>query len=491
MKVFLLLAVCLTSLALPSPGADKITIVLSDKAPPLEKIAAQSLKTELKLLFAIEVSVNDLAPADSSFSILLGSPQTNPAIEASEWPKLSDQGHILKSTQKGLIVGGATPVATLWAAGELSYHFGLRHLLRGDARPIEKPALKFTNINTLYEPTTRVRAWSGFSDHPHGQSSWPLEQQKLLFAQLVKLKFTHLVLPSAPPTFSPIPVDGDTAGRSAFKGARFFSSPVASGFSESIANAAVDSGLIVVSTPPPNTLQIPLGSPTASVLPEFSASRLEADFRTIKASHSQGFTAIAVMPGDLNAAAHFLSRAAYDASLTTKQAFEQLITPICGDGVSERLWLGFEHVASAAQLIGENDPSLGIPMDKMWLRHLASKSAPSEWITKVKNHYAEAVSEMYRGNTRSRDGARPFILYHAKRMEFALHYLTAIEALLTASYAASQNKADASAEATDAAVEGIYNALSAQADAARDPSDLAAIALLNQLAYRPLLKSIH
>ncbi len=491
MKAFFLLALCLTSLALPSPGADKITIVLSDKAPPLEKIAAQSLATELKLLFALEVSVSDLAPAERSFSILLGSPHTNPAIPASEWPTLSDQGHVLKSTQKGLLVGGATPVATLWAASELSYHFGLRHLLRGDAGPIERPALKFTNINNLYEPTIRVRAWSGFSDHPHGQSSWPLEQQKLLFAQLVKLKFTHLVLPPAPATFSPIPVDGDTAGRSAFKGARFFSSPVDSGFRESVANAATDSGLIVVSTPPPNTIRIPLGSPTASVLPEFSSSRLEANFKTVQTSHSDGFTASAVMPGDLNAAAHFLSRAAYDPAQTTKKAFEHLIRPICGDGVSERLWLGFEHVANAAELIGQNDPSLGIPMDKMWLRHLASKSAPQEWITKVKNHYAEAVSEMYRGNTRGRDGARPLILYHAKRMEFAVHYLTAIEGLLTASYAASQNKADASAEATDAAVEGIYNALSAQADAARDASDLAAIALLNQWAYRPLLKSLH
>jgi len=64
MKAFLLLALCLTSLTLPSSGADKITIVLSDKAPTLEKIAAQSLATELKLLFALEVSVSNLAPAE-------------------------------------------------------------------------------------------------------------------------------------------------------------------------------------------------------------------------------------------------------------------------------------------------------------------------------------------------------------------------------------------------------------------------------------------
>jgi len=41
--------------------------------------------------------------------------------------KLSEQGHVLRSTTKGLVVGGSTPAATLWAASELAYHFGVNH----------------------------------------------------------------------------------------------------------------------------------------------------------------------------------------------------------------------------------------------------------------------------------------------------------------------------------------------------------------------------
>ena len=126
----------------------------------------------------------------------------------------------------------------------------------------------------------------------------------------------------------------------------------------------------------------------------------------------------------------------------------------------------------------------------MLLRHLNAKTAPPAWLTKVKSLYADAMNEMYRGNTRARGGARPYILYHAKRFEFALHYCTALEALGNAGVATAQNKPDARADAADAALEAIYNALNAHADVARDASDRGVIALLNEHGYRPVGKAL-
>jgi hypothetical protein len=97
----------------------------------------------------------------------------------------------------------------------------------------------------------------------------------------------------------------------------------------------------------------------------------------------------------------------------------------------------------------------------------------------VKTLYAGAMSEMYRANTRARGGARPFILYHAKRMEFALHCCTTFESLHKPA-----------AEAAELAPEAIYNALNAYADVARDASDRAVIALLNVHGYHPVLKAL-
>jgi hypothetical protein len=143
---------------------------------------------------------------------------------------------------------------------------------------------------------------------------------------------------------------------------------------------------------------------------------------------------------------------------------------------------GFDMIAQAAKLIQDNDPNIGIPNATMLLRHLESKEALPAWITEVKTLYTNAMSEMYRANTRAREGARSLTLYHAKRLEFAMHYFTAIESLYKA-----HDKA-ARAESLEAAVESIYNALNAYSDVARDSSDRGAIALVNEFGYRVLLK---
>ena len=418
-------------------------------------------------------------PAGDAQALLIGSPKTNAAIPASEFPSVSDQGQVLKSTRSGLIVGGGSPVATLWAASELSYRFGVRHLLHGDALPIEKPALKLDGINVVIEPLVKVRAWDAFSDQAQSALSWPLEDHARLIPQLARLKFTHLILPGKLASFPAITVDGDTAGRAAFKGAKSFAPPQDAGLLEKVAQLAAENGIEVVHEAPSGATVIALGAVKPSVLPQFAPVRLQSEFQAMLAAKPKGFAVRVVMTGDLNAAAHYVSRASCNADLTAEQALAELVTPICGEGVAERLWKGFQQVEQAAKLIEANDPDLGVPGPQMFLRHLDPKTPAPAWLTEVKTLYAGAMNEMYRGNTRARGGARPFILYHAKRMEFALHCTTAFESLHKPA-----------AEAAELAPEAVYNALNAYADVARDTSDRAVIALLKVYGYHPVLKAL-
>jgi hypothetical protein len=78
------------------------------------------------------------------------------------------------------------------------------------------------------------------------------------------------------------------------------------------------------------------------------------------------------------------------------------------------------------------------------------------------------------------------MLYHAKRLEFAVHYLGAVEAARLSAVAKGKGDADARVEQAEKAAEGMYNALNALGDVARDPSDRAVIAVLNEYGYRPL-----
>src|SRR5262249_18510774 len=93
----------------------RVDIVVGAKAHPLEKFAAQELAAQFKLLFEAQVKVSDRLPAEPQNLILVGSPATNSTIAkfaGDRWPKLSDQGHLVRSIrlngaggQKALLVG--------------------------------------------------------------------------------------------------------------------------------------------------------------------------------------------------------------------------------------------------------------------------------------------------------------------------------------------------------------------------------------------------
>lgn len=469
----------LLSLVLASPAlaaGPKVTFVIGGKATPMDKLAAEQLSKDFHALFDAETSVQAALPKDATNVVLIGHPQSNAAISGDGWPKLTAQGHILKSTKQGLIVGGGSPLATLWAASELSHRFGIRHLLSGDVMPVEKPAFKLEGFDVTLEPKILVRGWSMFNGSATGGESWTKDEQLALLRQLVKLKFTNLLLPShvIPPTS--LPVDGDTAGRKAFGGANQF--PAADGKFDLASDAkALGFQVAVV-----GLVTHSLGAPGPSVLPQFSQSILDRRFQAMLKYHHNSFMAGAMMPGDLDAAAHFASRVSFDAKLTAAQSLNDLITPICGDGVAERVQTGFDMISQAAKLIEANDPSVGIPNAQMLQRHLESKDSLPAWITEVKTLYTNAMSEMYRANTRAREGARSFTLYHAKRFEFAMHYFTALESLYKAHDKATRG------ESLEAALESIYNALNAYGDVAKNASDRGAIALMNLHAYRPAQK---
>jgi len=106
-----------------------------------------------------------------------------------------------------------------------------------------------------------------------------------------------------------------------------------------------------------------------------------------------------------------------------RQALDDLITPICGEGVAARLANGFAAIEEVSALIEKEDPDFAVPDPKMLMEHFESAEPAPEWRAKAAKLYGTAVNEMYRGNTRARGGARPFILYHAKYFTFALHYI--------------------------------------------------------------------
>ena len=239
---FFLLASTLAAQAGPT-----VHVIIGKEAPPLERLAADELVGQFKQLFDSDVVITNAVPGDAKNVVLIGSPKTNPAVKTAagdNWSQLSDQGIVLKSvadsTTPQLIVGGGSPVATLWAVYELGHRHGIRYLLREDIFP-DDAELKLTGVDVVMEPTLRTRTWRTVNDFAIGPESWGLADHQRLLRQLAKMKFNRVMISVYP--WQPFVhfdfggvakqtgvlwygetyrVDGDTPGKTAFGGAETF-----------------------------------------------------------------------------------------------------------------------------------------------------------------------------------------------------------------------------------------------------------------------------
>jgi hypothetical protein len=700
----------------------RVDVVIGKQAPALEKFAARELAGQLKKLFGAQVQVSNSIREAGKHCILLGSPATNPAIKyvmVDGWPKLSDQGQLLRSIDsdgyKTLVVGGGSPVATLWAVYELGQRFGIRYLLHGDMYPLKPGALKLTGFDILLEPSLRTRTWRTVNDFAIGPESWGLAEQRRVIGQLAKLKFNRIMLSFYP--WQPFvhfefkgvkkqtavlwygyryPVSGDTAGRAVFGDVKEFTNPDFAGkttyeektaagialargiidaahklgmtagiaisplefpreFSKALPGAKVIYGLENMTVGPgpkqppddplikalaatqiraylttypkidalyltmpefpdwiehyqkawkrldwrtgigkvvtleqltetarkrkliasgdrgvralrgnlvgldffhtllsdPDLLKrkdggkvtpvmvevdtalypvldkvVPRGSHTLNLV-DYTARRVAANkdllakvpARKIKSSliftladdnvgvlpqlyagdlHTlvaelrkhgwDGFSTRYWMIGDMDPIVYYLSRASFDAKMTPHAAYAELFTPFCGAGVTGRLEKVFGMIEKATALIDKNDIGFTFPVPGVVMKHYTGKGPPPAWWKEVRDIYTRAYEEVLRASTRSHQRGRPLLHYYEKRLEFAMEYMSSVEALRLAGQAKSKRDSAKQLEHLEKSVEAMYNGLSALGEVARDNSDRGVIAVLNEYGYRPLKK---
>lgn len=288
------------------------------------------------------------------------------------------------------------------------------------------PAMVAAEVGGIPPPAAEgPRIWNGYTGDAMGQESWSAAELNLRLDQVRRLGYRAVAVPKQLSTLAPIRVDGDTAGRKAFGGAKIFAQPKADAALAHYRARAAELGLQVVEAEPQ----------PVSVLPR-------SEFADAK-------------------------------------AVAERVTPLCGEGVAEPLWLGLQTLEKARQLIERHDPQLGVPTPEVLRRHLEAKGPAPAWLAEVKALHLAAMNEMYRANTRAREGSRALTLRQAKRLEFAFHFLTCIENLYLA-------HGEGRADALIAAQEALHQGLNAWADVALDASDRGGIALLNEHGCRVL-----
>jgi hypothetical protein len=521
---FLIPLLCCTLVSARAAGPE-VTIVTTPNPEALERFAAEELKRILETIFEAQVSVTD-ADVEAPHRILLGHPNPD------EMSKFKSRDlHFLKSTPGGLVLGGATPLATLWAVYEFGHRQGMRYLSTGDFPPLASPDFSLDGFDITLRPLAEHRSWRLLGTSPASQAVWDLANYEALFTQLVKMKFNRVELviqpyqvfagTAAPDSGiwkgNPIDVSGDIAGRAVFSGKKTFDHPtlaaaatreergkLAVAFIKDVIAAAKKRGLTVVIeiTGADEKQRTAIGdlypeadgvisrpeSPILTFAP--SGGSLMPHHAESEVNAKEGYATDTPLVADHNHQLWLLARNAFADKEAAVESIADLILPICGEGVVEPFNNGLAALTEAGALIAEEDPDFGVPYEAGFMRFYESADPLPDWIAKAKELYGKAVGEFYRANTRARDGARPLLLRHAKRATFALHYVSSAEAARKAGIAKSAGDDDARIEQLELAVEAMHNALAIYAEVATEPGDAGAIALMNEDAYRPLLRAM-
>ena len=254
-------------------GADRrvdrpVAVLVGRNAPRLERFAAAELCRYMAELFGVQAAPGTDAPPGAQAVLLVGRPKTNPAVARAfangGWPKLSEQGIMLKrlelAGEPALVAGGGSPVATMWAVYELVERWGVRYLVDRDVLPPKRPWPGLPEVDVVMEPNMRIRCWRLVNDLAHGPVSWSLAENRRFLRQMAKMKYNRVhasLWPSQPfvhYTFRGMekppgvlyfgmryPIDADTIGGEKFAGMTEFTNPefVGAGSAEELRRRAI------------------------------------------------------------------------------------------------------------------------------------------------------------------------------------------------------------------------------------------------------------
>lgn len=494
-----------------------IQIVTPNQPSPIEQLAAHEMSEQLSKLFDAQVSILN-RPRDLGDNVIILADQTSlaefPDLKA-ELPQLSAQDHALKTAQLGqksvLVVTGGSPRATLWAAYELGWHHGVRYCLFGDLYPASTNKFSTLGHDLVLRPVIEKRTWNALFPSISGPESWGLEEHRGILGQLAKLKYTDAIIRASDLTDGAlvrgqrISVSGDTVGRSAFAGAKFFDNPDwlqahadadrKKALEKLVADIVSEAHRYGIST---ERLGIPSSNAAGdvangqgtmnAVLPVTGLGSLAMRLRS---SRSANEVMLSIgNPSDASPEIVFLGRAAFQPGLDERQHEVALLDPVCGQGVAERVTKALQLCEQATKLASLNDPRLGQLNNQTVSRIHASPEPIPDWWGQIRDHYLNAMNEMYRANTRAREGGRQYTLYFARRFEYGFEYMNALEAIRKAGLASQANKRDEQIAELEKALDSITGACDAMAAVARSNSDRGIIALTNEYLYRPVQKML-
>ena len=249
----------------------------------------------------------------------------------------------------------------------------------------------------------------------------------------------------------------------------------------------------------PTTLVLTLHDDSVGVLPLLTTNALHELVGDMRKHGLSGFCTRQWLISDHDPCLAYLSKAAWDPSTTPQAVYVDQIRAVCGQAAVAPMLEAFRELEAVTAALEEHGMGLTFPTPNMMLRQWSPDPLSKE-LVEDRAGYRRALAAVRKVPEPSRQEGRAYVRYWIGRLEFAIGYLDAIEAVkraATARKAAKDAKAKNDSQGfrtnlaeamkqAQVAQTTVFRAIEAYARVAKNRADLGAIATLAEYVYRPL-----
>ena len=234
-------------------------------------------------------------------------------------------------------------------------------------------------------------------------------------------------------------------------------------------------------------LHLTLDDDNVGVMPQITISAVHELVKELRKGWA-GFSARERFPADHDWVLAYLSRAGWDAEATPDAVAADFLQGVCGQACGEALLEAFRDVEAATTAFEQSDYGFGFPVPQLMMKHWRRPGPIPEYLAQVRDHYRKALEASRRAHDQSKGAGRSLPAFWIGRLEFAVGYVNAVEAVRLAAEAESSGHNEEALNYVRHALRSLKAALESYARVARNRTDLGVIAIVNEYGYRPLLE---
>ena len=181
----------------------------------------------------------------------------------------------------------------------------------------------------------------------------------------------------------------------------------------------------------------------------------------------------------------YLSRAAWHSGVVPDRVYRDQLRVVCGPPCVEDMLTVFQEVENVTRDMEWHELGFAFAAPGMMMKHWTPEPMPDD-LLEDRRGYQRALEAARRARSKTAATGRSYADYWVGRLEFAVDYLNAVEAVRRAAIANKRNNRLETLRQTEIALGATRRALEAYVRVARDQSDRGALAQLNEFVYRPL-----